>query len=115
MIPARVGEQIVGRERRERLSQLIWCGRGCFDSRRRVNSDVRRLHVLEKWDGKVNNNSNLATNHSFDAVTFCASAERTVSSGTFKKSSRGDIGKTSRMCRWYGTRLFSQKRHLTQC
>src|SRR5712691_5727719 len=35
-------EQIVGRERRERLSQLAWCGGGCFDSRRRVNSDVMR-------------------------------------------------------------------------
>src|SRR6266404_2111079 len=34
-------QQIVGRERRERLSQLAWCGAGCFDSRRRVNSDVR--------------------------------------------------------------------------
>ena len=27
----------VGRERRERLSQLARCGGGCFDSRRRVN------------------------------------------------------------------------------
>src|SRR5438093_170966 len=36
-------EQIVGRERRERVSQLAWCGEGCFDSRRRVNSNVRRL------------------------------------------------------------------------
>src|SRR5437660_5631855 len=34
-------EQIVGRERRERVSQLAWCGGGCFDSRRRVNSTVR--------------------------------------------------------------------------
>ena len=33
-------EQIVGRERRERVSQLTWCGAGCFDSRRRVNSTV---------------------------------------------------------------------------
>src|SRR5439155_1324775 len=33
-------EQIVGRERRERVSQLAWCGGGCFDSRRRVNSTV---------------------------------------------------------------------------
>jgi len=37
--------QIVGRERRERVSQLAWCGGGCFDSRRRVNSDVM-LHRL---------------------------------------------------------------------
>src|SRR6266496_6767419 len=30
-----------GRERRERVSQQPWCGGGgCFDSRRRVNSDV---------------------------------------------------------------------------
>src|SRR5437588_7879720 len=36
-------EQIVGRERRERVSQLAWCGGGCFDSRRRVNSTVRCL------------------------------------------------------------------------
>ena len=36
-------QQIVGRERRERVSQLTWCGGGCFDSRRRVNSTVRLL------------------------------------------------------------------------
>ena len=30
-------QQIVGRERRERVSQLTWCGEGCFDSRGRVN------------------------------------------------------------------------------
>jgi hypothetical protein len=35
-------EQIVGRERRERVSQLARCGEGCFDSRRRVNSTVMR-------------------------------------------------------------------------
>src|SRR5437879_2450296 len=34
-------QQIVGRERRGRVSQLAWCGAGCFDSRRRVNSTVR--------------------------------------------------------------------------
>src|SRR5437899_10708038 len=38
-----VAEQIVGRERRGRLSQLAWCGEGCFDSRRRVNSTVMPL------------------------------------------------------------------------
>src|SRR5437016_11180721 len=37
------GQQIVGRERRERVSQLTRCGAGCFDSRRRVNSTVMRL------------------------------------------------------------------------
>src|SRR6266540_2267427 len=36
--------KFVGRERRERLSQLAWCGGRCFDSRRRVNSDVGVLH-----------------------------------------------------------------------
>src|SRR5437899_6162695 len=41
-------EQIVGRERRERLSQLAWCGGGCFDSRRRVNSTVGLLILLSK-------------------------------------------------------------------
>src|SRR3989442_11204869 len=41
-------EQIVGRERRERLSQLAWCGQGCFDSRRRVNSDVMLLSLIAK-------------------------------------------------------------------
>jgi len=34
-------QQIVGRERRERVSQLACCSEGCFDSRRRVNSTVR--------------------------------------------------------------------------
>src|SRR5438093_528824 len=38
-------KQIVGRERRERVSQLAWCGEGCFDSHRRVNSTVGSL-----WD-----------------------------------------------------------------
>jgi hypothetical protein len=39
-------EQIVGRERRKRVSQLAWRGEGCFDSRRRVNSTVRQ-HLLK--------------------------------------------------------------------
>jgi len=43
----RRAEQIVGRERRLRVSQLAWCGAGCFDSRRRVNSTVVRLHILK--------------------------------------------------------------------
>jgi len=34
------GQQMLGRERRERVSQLTWCSAGCFDSRRRVNSTV---------------------------------------------------------------------------
>src|SRR5438105_12811245 len=33
----------IGRERRERLSQLAWRGEGCFDLRRRVNSTVMSL------------------------------------------------------------------------
>jgi hypothetical protein len=48
----RLVQQIVGRERRERVSQLTWCGEGCFDSRRRVNSDVVRFLVqMEKLNG----------------------------------------------------------------
>jgi hypothetical protein len=39
-------QQIVGRERRGRVSQLACCGGGCFDSRRRVNSNVRRSWLL---------------------------------------------------------------------
>src|SRR5438552_40209 len=39
-------QQIVGRERRERVSQLARCGKGCFDSRRRVNSTVGRLLLI---------------------------------------------------------------------
>ena len=38
----------IGRERRERLSQLAWCAEGCFDSRRRVNSTVRRRLFWEE-------------------------------------------------------------------
>ncbi|PYS58362.1 MAG: hypothetical protein DMF76_19430 [Acidobacteria bacterium] len=34
------------RERRERLSQLAWCGEGCFDSRCLVNSDVGRVIII---------------------------------------------------------------------
>jgi hypothetical protein len=37
-------EQFVGRERRGRVSQLAWCGEGCFDSRRRFNSTVGRIN-----------------------------------------------------------------------
>jgi len=40
-------QQFVGRERRERVSQLVWCGAGCFDSRRRVNSTVRAHRSLK--------------------------------------------------------------------
>ena len=40
--------KIVGRERRERVSQLDSSGGGCFDSRRRVNSTVRQLTLAEK-------------------------------------------------------------------
>src|SRR6266567_8957511 len=43
-------QQIVGRERRERLSQLAWCGGGCFDARLRVNSDVR-CHLMKPPKG----------------------------------------------------------------
>src|SRR5205823_8834291 len=52
MLPRR-GEQIVGRERRERVSQLAWCGEGCFDSRRRVNSTVG---LTSLWMPKYANN-----------------------------------------------------------
>src|SRR5216684_2768536 len=38
----------VGRERRERVSQLAWCGAGCFDARRRVNSDVGQPTMTEE-------------------------------------------------------------------
>ncbi len=38
--------QIVGRERRKRISQLTWYGGGCFDSCRRVNSNVGHLPFL---------------------------------------------------------------------
>ena len=41
-------QQIVGRERRGRVSQLAWCGGGGFDSRRRVNSTVGLLLVTMK-------------------------------------------------------------------
>lgn len=38
--------ELVGRERRERVSQLTWCDEGCFDLRRPVNSDVMALHSM---------------------------------------------------------------------
>src|SRR6266849_8195 len=44
-------QQIVGRERLERLSQLAWCGERCFDSRRRVNSDVRAHRCVRTASG----------------------------------------------------------------
>src|SRR5882762_9094013 len=42
-------EQLVRRERRGRVSQLAWCGEGCFDSRRRVNSSVGRVNSSMKY------------------------------------------------------------------
>src|SRR5207245_419081 len=45
-------EQIVGRERRERVSQLARCGKGCFDSRRRVNSTVRAHRCYRTATGR---------------------------------------------------------------
>src|SRR5216683_7756592 len=45
-VTEQAAQQIVGRERRERVSQLEWCGEGCFDSRRRVNSTVRPAEDL---------------------------------------------------------------------
>src|SRR5437773_12563414 len=44
-------KRIVGRERRERVSQLAWCGAGCFDSRRRVNSTVRAHRCVRTASG----------------------------------------------------------------
>ncbi len=46
----RRAQQIVGRERRGRVSQLAWCGKEFFDSRRRVNSLRRHTHSKEdQW------------------------------------------------------------------
>ena len=44
-------QQIVARERRERVSELTWGDEGCFDSRRRVNSGVmpHRFENLAVW------------------------------------------------------------------
>ena len=46
--------QIVGRVRWERISQLAWCGEGCFDSRRRVNSAVMRLACARRTNENTN-------------------------------------------------------------
>ena len=48
LVSPTAAQQIVGREQRERLSQLAWCGGGCFDSRRRVNSTVIWLLILNR-------------------------------------------------------------------
>src|SRR5216684_3511161 len=66
----RAVEQIVGRERRERLSQLAWCGGGCFDSRRRVNSTVIRLAQLS---GEFAMRHLFCSGILFLAATACAS------------------------------------------
>ena len=51
----RAAEQIVvGRERRERVSQLASCGGGCFDSRRRVDSTVGRHRTRGLTEKKGN-------------------------------------------------------------
>jgi len=41
-------QQIVGRERRERVSHHNWSGDAGLNSRRRVNSDVRRVALMGK-------------------------------------------------------------------
>ena len=38
--------QLVGPERRERVSHHTWCGEGCVNSRRPVDSDVGFLRIL---------------------------------------------------------------------
>src|SRR6266702_686172 len=48
VLPGIASQQIVGRERRERVSQLACCSEGCFASRRRVNSTVRRLSLSDR-------------------------------------------------------------------
>jgi hypothetical protein len=53
LIPLYAAQQIVGRERRERVSQIASCGGGWFDSRRRVNSTVRRLSPLRNQEGQT--------------------------------------------------------------
>jgi len=53
-------QQIVGRERRERVSQLAWCGGGCFDARRRVNSNVRAHRSVRTASGSDPINGQLA-------------------------------------------------------
>jgi tetratricopeptide (TPR) repeat protein len=45
VVTEQAAQQIVGRERRKRLTQLAWCGEGCFDSRRRVSSNVMPLRL----------------------------------------------------------------------
>src|SRR5712692_4921288 len=60
-------QQIVGRERRGRLSQLAWCGEGCFDSRRRVNSDVKRRAARRRPKG-----SRRASSSIFKSRSGCA-------------------------------------------
>jgi hypothetical protein len=42
-------EQIVGPERRERVSHQTWCGEGWVKSRRPVNSDVMLPLVIETF------------------------------------------------------------------
>jgi hypothetical protein len=39
----RATQQLVGPERRERVSHRAWCGEGCVDTRRPVNSAVGSL------------------------------------------------------------------------
>ena len=46
-------EQIVGPERRERVSHQTWCGEGGMNSRRPVNSGVRRLPTYERSAAQV--------------------------------------------------------------
>src|SRR5438876_12452082 len=50
---------VVGRERRELVSQLAWCGGGCFDSGRRVNSTVGRLSLGHQGKIKMFRSANL--------------------------------------------------------
>ena len=42
-------EQLVGPERRDRVSHQTWCGEGWVVTRRPVNSDVMRLQHSSIW------------------------------------------------------------------
>jgi hypothetical protein len=44
-------KQFVGPERRERVSHQNWCGEGCVNSRRPVNSDVSLFLPIENYSG----------------------------------------------------------------
>jgi hypothetical protein len=72
-------EQIVGPERRQRLSHQTWCGEGWMVTRRPVNSDVMPRRFLKSanglgYDVSTKWSPSRATDDGFVEIKYCGRA-----------------------------------------